>query len=83
MQMVCQYTNHTEDFCSMRNATNLRVDPPRPELQNRITILNSTKCSLTVRFENMTADFQGSYNCSDDMNSDNFIPRRIFMGGMY
>ena len=83
MQMVCQYENHTEDFCSMRNATNLRVDPPKPELENRITILNSTKCSLTVQFENMTADFHGRYNCLDDLNSGIFIPRIIHVGGMY
>ena len=83
MQMVCQYRNHTEDFCSMRKATNLRVDPPRPELENGITILNSTKCSLTVRFENMTADFQGRYNCLDDLNSGIFYPRNICVGGMY
>ena len=83
MQMVCQYTNHTEDFCSMRNATNLRVHPPRPELENRIMILNSTKCSLTVRFENMTADFKGRYNCLDDLNSGILSQTRVFVGGMY
>ena len=93
MQMVCKYRNVSEDdFCSERNTTNLIVHaysdsgyvwPSKTAVDNNIVILNRTKCSLTVEFRNMTTDFQGPYRCEDTENEGKFVPRNIYVGGMY
>ena len=84
MQMVCMYRNESEDFCSLRNTTRLRVHHiPTARMENSTVIRNKTKCSLTVEFRNMTTDFQGQYRCEDTLNDGIFIDRSITVGGKY
>ena len=84
MQMVCKYRNESEDFCSLRNTTHLRVYRiPTTRMENSTVIRNRTKCSLTVEFRNMTTDFQGQYRCEDTLSNSTGRDRNIKVGGKY